>query len=80
MYNKIPYQTIWIAPWENVWYARSTKTQIQLRIHAVWPKSSLTEWRNFASLASEMRPLKILIGLRDCAGWSEFSPGAQVQS
>ena len=32
-------------------HVRPTKTQISLRIHAVWSESSLFAWRNFASLA-----------------------------
>ena len=33
-----------------------TKTQISLRIHAAWLKSSLSAWRNFASLAIQNAP------------------------
>ena len=33
------------------WHMRPTKTQISLRIRAVWSESSLSAWRNFASLA-----------------------------
>ena len=33
------------------WHIRPTKTPISLRIRAVWSKSSLSAWRNFASLA-----------------------------
>ena len=35
---------------------RPTKTQISLRIRAVWSNSSLSAWRNFASLASQNVP------------------------
>ena len=33
------------------WYVRPTKTQISLRIRAVWSESSLSAWRNFVFLA-----------------------------
>ena len=33
------------------WHVRPTKTQISLRIRAVWSESSLSARRNFASLA-----------------------------
>ena len=33
------------------WYLRHVKTQISLRIRVVWSESSLSAWRNFASLA-----------------------------
>ena len=33
------------------WHVRPTKTQISLRIRAVWSQSTLLAWRNFASLA-----------------------------
>ena len=56
---------------------RPTKTQISLRIRAVWSESSLSEWRNFAPLAiQKISPVKILIRPRECAGWSESSLGA----
>ena len=32
------------------WHVRPTKTQISLRIGTVWSESSLSAWRNFASL------------------------------
>ena len=32
-------------------HIRPTKTQISLHIRAVWPESSFSAWRNFASLA-----------------------------
>ena len=38
------------------WYVRPTKTQISLRIRAVWSESSLSAWRNFASLAIQKAP------------------------
>ena len=33
------------------WHVRPTSTQISLRMRAVWSESSLSAWRNFASLA-----------------------------
>ena len=33
-----------------LWHVRPMKTQISLRIRAVWLESSLPTWRNFASL------------------------------
>ena len=49
-------QNIWAALWENVpsymsHDVRPTKTQISLRLRAVWLESSLSASRNFASLA-----------------------------
>ena len=38
------------------WHVRPMKTQISLRIHAVWLESSLSAWRNFASLAIQNAP------------------------
>ena len=40
----------------NFWYVRPTKTQIRLRILAVWSESSLSASRNFASLAIQNAP------------------------
>ena len=37
------------------WNVRPTKTQISLRIRAVWSESSLSTWRNVASLAIQKR-------------------------
>ena len=39
--------------WRNV---RQTKTQISLRICAVWSESSFGAWRNFASLVIQSMP------------------------
>ena len=38
------------------WYVHLTKTQISLRIRTVWSDSSLSTWRNFASLAIQTAP------------------------
>ena len=38
------------------WHERRTKTQISLRIRADWSESSLSAWRNFASLAIQNAP------------------------
>ena len=38
------------------WHMRSTKTQISLRIRAVWLESVLSTWRNFASMAIRNAP------------------------
>ena len=38
------------------WHVRETKTQISLRIRAVWSESLLSAWRNFASLAIQNAP------------------------
>ena len=40
------------------WYVLPTKTQIRLRIRAVWLESSLSAWKNFASLAIQNAPSK----------------------
>ena len=37
-------------------HMRPTKTPISLRIRAVWSESSLTAWRNFASLGIQNAP------------------------
>ena len=42
----------------NCWHVRPTKTQIRLRISAVWSESTLTAWRNFASLARQNAPIE----------------------
>ena len=42
-----------VVTWEHV---HPTKTQISLRIRAVWAESSLSAWRNFASLAIQNAP------------------------
>ena len=51
-------------------HMRQMKTQINLRIRAVWPESMVSAWRNYASLA--------MIRLRECTGWSESFVGADV--
>ena len=38
------------------WYVRPTKTEISLRIRAVWSQSSLSAWKNFASLTIQTTP------------------------
>ena len=38
------------------WYVRETKTQISLRIRAVWLESSLSAWRNFPTLVIQNMP------------------------
>ena len=48
-YNKLT------ASLENFRHVLPTQTQISLRIPAVWSESSLSAWRDFASLASKMR-------------------------
>ena len=60
------------------WHMRQAKTQISLRIRAVWSQSSLSARSNLHPWLSIMRPMKILIRLRECAGWSESSLGAHV--
>ena len=79
-FSTLEEKIIWA--WVNVrtfGYVRPTKTQISLRIRAVWSESSLPAWRNFASLLSKMRQVKIMIRLRECAGWSESLLGTQVR-
>ena len=48
----------WTATWEksNFDMCAQWKTQINLRIRAVWSDSSQSTWRGFESLASKMRP------------------------
>ena len=38
------------------WHVHPTKTQIRLRIRAVWSESSLSAWRKIASLAIQNAP------------------------
>ena len=54
------------------WHGCTTETQISLRIRAVWSESSLSAWRNFASLAIQAAPsedsdqtarMRMLIGI-----------------
>ena len=40
----------------TLWHVRSLKTQISLRIRAVWSESLLSAWRNFTSLAVRNPP------------------------
>ena len=60
------------------WHVLQMKTQISLGIHTVWSESSLSAWRNFAPLAIQNTPVKILIRLHKCTGWSESLLGAHV--
>ena len=58
------------------------RRQISLRIRAVWSEPSLSSCRNFSSLAIQKslnRSVKVLIRLRECAGWSESSLGVHVR-
>ena len=64
--------------WEAViffWHVRLTKTQISLRIRAVWSKASLSPRRIFASLAIQDAPsanAQADLNLR----WSHVSEGS----
>ena len=65
---------------------RSVKTfwpmlpsMIQTRLR-VWSESSSSAWRNGASLAIQMCPVKILIRLRKCAVWLESSLSTRIRS
>ena len=61
------------------WFARPTKTQISLRIRAVWSESLLFAWRKFASLGiqnalsedsdqtARMRRLIWIFAVRTCS-------------
>ena len=40
----------------TVWHVFPTKTQISMCIHTIWLESSLSTWRNFASLAIQNVP------------------------
>ena len=51
--------TVFIEPQREkmyLWHVRPTKTQISLRIRAVWFESSLSAWKNFASFAIQNVP------------------------
>ena len=55
----------------------SSETQISLRTLTVYQFSLHAE--NLHSWPSKTRPVKILIRLRECAGWSESSLGTYVR-
>ena len=59
-------------------HRRPTKTQITLRIRAVWSVFVVRMKKRCIPWLSIMRPVKILIRLRECAGWSESSLGAPI--
>ena len=54
------------------WYVRQRRLKSACAF-AQSDQSSLTAWRNFASLAIQMLPVKILIRLCERTGWSESS-------
>ena len=60
-------------------HMRSTKTRISLRIRAVWFASFLSAWRNHILGYPKCSAVKILIRLRERAGWSESSMGAHTE-
>ena len=67
-------------------HVRPTKIQIRLRIRAVSSQSSFSSSSSFSAwketmhhLLSKMRPVKILIRLCVCTGWSESLLEANVQ-
>ena len=60
-------------------YVRPTKTQISMSISAVWSEASLSAWKTLYLWLTRMRPVKILIRLRECEGWSESSLGTHVR-
>ena len=49
---------VWTVTWENVPSEKVplTKTQINMRIHAIWSESSLSAWWNYLSLAVKNAP------------------------
>ena len=60
------------------WQKRQTKTQISLRLGAASSKSSFPNEETLHHWLSEIRPVKILIRLRECVGWSESSLDAHA--
>ena len=58
---------------------RPVKTQISLRIRAVWSESSLSAWRKLRYLSIQCALKKPLIRLHDCTGLSESSRGEHVR-
>ena len=54
---------------------RPTKTQISLHIRAVQSDTHSPQEQIYHLWLFKMRPVKILIRLRECAGWSESSLG-----
>ena len=62
------------------WYMRQTKTKISLRIRAVWSVFVCSLEITLHPWVFKMRTVKILIRLRECAGWSESSLSARPES
>ena len=50
-----PYK-LWRERRRTFWHMRQTKTQISLRIRAVWLESSFAAWRHFASFGIQNAP------------------------
>ena len=57
------------------WHVRPTSTQTSLRVHAVW-SVFIVRFIKLHHVLSKIRPVKIQIRLRECAGWFESSLGA----
>ena len=55
------------------WHVRLRRSQISLRIRAVWSEFSLSPWINFAPFAIQNGLRKTQINLRIHAVWSEYS-------
>ena len=55
------------------WQVRTKKAQINLSIHAAWPSYTVHMKKLCIFGYLNMCPVKILIRLRECAGWSESS-------
>ena len=62
------------------WHVRPTKTQNSMRIRAVWSVFFVRMKKPLHTWPSKRRLLRILIRLRECAGWSESSMGVHVWS
>ena len=58
---------------------RPTKTQISLRIRAVWSESSFLHEESLHPRLTNICQGKILIRLCECTGWSESSLGAHFR-
>ena len=56
VWEAVLYNTNRKARKRTYWHVRPTKTQISLRIRTVWLESSLSAWRNVASLAIQNAP------------------------
>ena len=72
---------IWAATWENVLFDMCAQRRLKSACASAQTDKSLrcSHDQTFHPWLSKMRPVKILIRLRECADWSESSLGAHVR-